>query len=315
MTNLTPQPLLTDVPQLELKTKAQAGPGGPMNEQAQALLNRIEYLLQQLKAGGVDASITDAKISPFSKLASLINEYSSKRQIEMIAHRGFSDPGVQNTMFGFSSAIAGGATSLECDVQISSDGIPVTFHDDVVSGLTNGNGSIAANTYSTLASLVFTKAAGTIFGDVCIPKFAELCKYAAEHGVRIYPEIKGYRQQSDIDLMATEVYSRGIQDNTVWQAFNLPDLVYLRSKRPDAKVGYLRGTFEPSDIDTLKAMGNAYLLLDFNALLANPAAVTLAKAANVKIAVWTVQTLADAKRVMALGVNAVMGDFSLGKGF
>lgn len=45
---LSPSAELTDVPQLEEDTPAQGGPGGPDNAQAQALLNRIEYVLTVL---------------------------------------------------------------------------------------------------------------------------------------------------------------------------------------------------------------------------------------------------------------------------
>lgn len=44
MTNLTPVPSFDDVPQLETDTIARGGAGGPMNVQAQALLNRTAVL-------------------------------------------------------------------------------------------------------------------------------------------------------------------------------------------------------------------------------------------------------------------------------
>ena len=44
MANLTPTPGWDDVVQLETTTPALAGPGGIMNSQAQALLNRTEDL-------------------------------------------------------------------------------------------------------------------------------------------------------------------------------------------------------------------------------------------------------------------------------
>lgn len=44
MANLTPQDSFDNVPQLERSTLALGGPGGPMNSQAQALLNRTERL-------------------------------------------------------------------------------------------------------------------------------------------------------------------------------------------------------------------------------------------------------------------------------
>lgn len=47
MANLTPNPGWDDVTRLETTTRALGGPGGPMNSQAQALLNRSEYLKGQ----------------------------------------------------------------------------------------------------------------------------------------------------------------------------------------------------------------------------------------------------------------------------
>lgn len=49
MTDLTPTSSLDPVPQLETSTLALAGPGQPMNFQAQALLNRTQYLVEALQ--------------------------------------------------------------------------------------------------------------------------------------------------------------------------------------------------------------------------------------------------------------------------
>ncbi len=48
MTNLNPAATFDDVQQLETTTVALGGPGAPMNVQAQALLNRTQYLYVQL---------------------------------------------------------------------------------------------------------------------------------------------------------------------------------------------------------------------------------------------------------------------------
>lgn len=51
MSNLIASPTFDDVPQLELSTMAKAGPGQVMNQQAQALLNRTQFLRAMLEAG------------------------------------------------------------------------------------------------------------------------------------------------------------------------------------------------------------------------------------------------------------------------
>ncbi len=51
MTNLVPTSSFDPVPQLETTTIALAGPSGPMNTQAQALLNRTQFLYDTLQTG------------------------------------------------------------------------------------------------------------------------------------------------------------------------------------------------------------------------------------------------------------------------
>lgn len=58
MTDLTPTPSFDPVPQLETSTLALGGPGQPMNAQAQALLNRTQFL--NAKPFRLEISVTDA---------------------------------------------------------------------------------------------------------------------------------------------------------------------------------------------------------------------------------------------------------------
>jgi glycerophosphoryl diester phosphodiesterase len=46
-----------------------------------------------------------------------------------IAHRGASDRALENSPSAFSLAVAGGADMIEFDVRLSSDNVPVVFHD------------------------------------------------------------------------------------------------------------------------------------------------------------------------------------------
>ncbi|MCZ0900624.1 glycerophosphodiester phosphodiesterase, partial [Microcoleus sp. HI-ES] len=49
--------------------------------------------------------------------------------LEIIAHRGFSAIAPENTLAAFELAIARGAHSIEFDIQLSADNVPVIFHD------------------------------------------------------------------------------------------------------------------------------------------------------------------------------------------
>ena len=55
------------------------------------------------------------------------------------AHRGASEYAAQNTLAAFYLGLACQANGIETDIQLTSDGIPVLFHDDVVDHTTNGS--------------------------------------------------------------------------------------------------------------------------------------------------------------------------------
>lgn len=67
MANLTPTPSWDDVTQLELTTPATGGQGGFMNRQAQALLNRSEFLLSGIN------TLKSGKISVVASIADMLN--------------------------------------------------------------------------------------------------------------------------------------------------------------------------------------------------------------------------------------------------
>ncbi len=58
--------------------------------------------------------------------------YLSPARPRVLAHRGFAhaNGAVENTIEAFKAALALGATHIESDIQVTSDGVAVLFHDD-----------------------------------------------------------------------------------------------------------------------------------------------------------------------------------------
>ncbi|MFG1297973.1 glycerophosphodiester phosphodiesterase family protein [Xanthobacter variabilis] len=74
-----------------------------------------------------------------------------------IAHRGLHDAAkgiVENTPSAVDAAIAGGF-SIEVDLQLSADGVPMVFHDATLERLTAGQGPLVALTARELQALPF----------------------------------------------------------------------------------------------------------------------------------------------------------------
>lgn len=76
-----------------------------------------------------------------------------ENEFTIIAHRGASAYYPENTLASFEGAAALGADMVELDVQLTSDGEVVVFHDEKISRCTNGRGRVADHTLAALKKL------------------------------------------------------------------------------------------------------------------------------------------------------------------
>lgn len=72
-----------------------------------------------------------------------------------IAHRGLHDRSagvIENSRTAFERAVERGLT-IECDVQLSRDGVPIVFHDDALERLTGTTGFVRDKSVAELSAL------------------------------------------------------------------------------------------------------------------------------------------------------------------
>ncbi len=79
------------------------------------------------------------------------------------AHRGLHITGgaVENAPSAFASAVAQGL-GIECDIQRSSDGLAMVFHDDTLDRLTAETGAVSARSAAQLGKIALTGSSDTI---------------------------------------------------------------------------------------------------------------------------------------------------------
>jgi glycerophosphoryl diester phosphodiesterase len=73
----------------------------------------------------------------------------------VIAHASSGYFGPPNTIEMLRAAVRAGADVVDADIRLSADGVLVAAHDDELSGASNGEGSLRANTFATLRQLDF----------------------------------------------------------------------------------------------------------------------------------------------------------------
>lgn len=115
----------------------------------------------------------------------MTRRYLDHAGVLAFAHRGGSYhpeiEGLENTMAAFRHAVGLGYGYLETDVHVTSDGVLLAFHDDVLDRVTDKTGNIAETSYADVQ-------AALIGGRERVPTLAEL--FEAFPGARFNIDIK-----------------------------------------------------------------------------------------------------------------------------
>ncbi len=143
-----------------------------------------------------------------------------------IAHRGYHDMNNrvwENTLSAFARAVEHGY-AIECDVHLSSDGVPVVFHDDTLTRLTGTDGYIWQRTAAEMAAL---RIGGT--ADRA-PRLAEMLELVAGR-VPLVIELKGIPGHDDGLVQAVARELEGYRGKAAIMSF---DHWLIRDFRRDA---------------------------------------------------------------------------------
>jgi glycerophosphoryl diester phosphodiesterase len=108
----------------------------------------------------------------------------------VIGHRGAAAYAPENTLAGFAHAARLGVTWIEIDVQLTSDGVPVVFHDDHLERTTDGAGRLVETSYVDLLRLDAGRWFGDAFAGQRIPTLVETLAFLAEAGIGLCLEVK-----------------------------------------------------------------------------------------------------------------------------
>lgn len=257
-------------------------------------------------ASGVGAGVT--WVSP----ATFAEEHQGHRGLLIIAHRGYADLGPQNTMTAFTSALASGASVLELDVQVTSDGQLVVFHDDDMTTLTGGalTGTVASHTWAEMQNVDVGTHYSATYASSRIPLFSEFLAFAKKAGVPFWPEVKNYRTSADIALMVNAVVDAGLEHLCVMGSFLLSDVVAIRAISKRIGVCHaLNAADYSTDGATLAALGGeVWRSTSVSRITAAPSHVDTLHSLGVKVAAYTPTRSLYVQDMQDYGVDAVYVD-------
>lgn len=246
----------------------------------------------------LDGSVTPAKLAVGSNYRpDLITPFKLNGPM-VLGHRGSHNLYPENSIEGFRETGKAGFAA-ELDLRLLSSGQVVVIHDTTVDRTMTGTGTVSAMTLSTWRSLSILpqiqngqQALGAMWEDVL-----------ADMGGRylLVPEVKVAGTQ---DAIMAPVIARNLQRSVIFQSFDLVTAQAIATAGCCSMfltTGSLTG-ITPAD---LFASGVEFVGFDLTVSAANVAA---AKAAGLKVLIYTVDTQSDWD--LAIGTDSADGVFS-----
>ena len=166
-----------------------------------------------------------------------------------IAHRGLHDRAngvIENSRSAFEAAIAH-RYAIECDVQLSSDGVPFIFHDDEFDRLTAANGRSDRLPIAEVQKLVLT---GSATNEVP-QRFTEFLEQIAGRAM-LQIELKQQTSPAKTRALAHAVATAlaGYSGPYSLESFDPSLLVALRGERVRAPLGIITYGYDEAEWNT-----------------------------------------------------------------
>jgi glycerophosphoryl diester phosphodiesterase len=253
--------------------------------------------------------------------------------MDIQGHRGARGHLPENTLPAFRYAVELGVDTVELDVGVTRDGVVVIHHDrrlnpDVARG---PDGNWVASPAPTIFSLNYSELQQFDVGRIRpgseyatrfphqkpidgtrVPKLSDLFylndKIHFNIEVKISPDAPGETLGPEPFARAViaEVRKARVESRSTIQSFDFRINKVVEREAPEIATAYLTNG-KDSDPARVRAAGARKWSPDFRDL--DPAKIAAARAAGMKIVVWTVNEPADIKRMFDWGIDGIISDY------
>ncbi len=232
--------------------------------------------------------------------------------VELIAHRGASHAAPENTRAAIRLAWAEGADAAEIDVCLARDAAIVAIHDDTTLRTAGRDQRVAEQTLAELKALDAGGWKSPRWAGERIPTLAEIIAELPPDK-KLYVEIKC---GPEIIAPLVELFAAArLRQGVVFIGFSREILRELKQRLPGMPALWIQElqfdkdtrVWNPAAADCARLAIEAGLDgLDLSACAGlDDEFVKLVHAAGLSLAVWTVDSAADASRLAAAGVDAI----------
>jgi glycerophosphoryl diester phosphodiesterase len=230
------------------------------------------------------------------------------------AHRGQSIAYPENTLLAYQQAAALGVTLIECDVNITSDGVLVMMHDPTFDRTTNGHGPVGDAAWDEVRQLDAGGKFGPAFAGARIPTTLETLRYFREAGLDGCFEVKG-RDALEARRIADALADLFVQEDAlgyaIMSSFDHEALALARAKLPELDLAPERlPEHGPPDMAAAlrqaQALRAPILQHRYNHL--TPEIMQALHDRDIAVWAWPTDSEESLAASMELGVDGVIGD-------
>jgi glycerophosphoryl diester phosphodiesterase len=223
-------------------------------------------------------------------------------------HRGDRSQAPENTMPAFEHALAGAMDFIEADVQLTSDGVPVMFHDVTLERTTTGQGRVSEHTASELARLDAGSWYSSEYEGVRIPTLDEFLALVAESEKKAMVELKFAWTADQVTTVIDSIDRHQTRGQVVLQTFSIETLVNLQAVAPGIPRIMLVRELPSQPVPMAQRFGVVGLGTTAAAVARSAGAVEQLHEAGIGLICYTLNTQDSWSEVRALGVDGIITD-------
>lgn len=224
----------------------------------------------------------------------------------LVAHRGYPAQYPENTLIGYQAAVEAGALFIETDIQLTTDNVPVLFHDRTMQRLCNHDAAIYQYTADELIRFKASEfdRFGYCFAQNPITRLDELMTWLqTKPAVTAFIEIKrAVIEQLGADQAVPVILDclQPAAGQCVVISYSMPALAMAR-KLGWSRIGAVVDDWKGHQQPTVNELEPEYFFCDYETL---PRYGKL-EIANTQIAVYETVDPDLARKLMARGVDLV----------
>lgn len=228
------------------------------------------------------------------------------RKVISIAHRGYSKLAPENTLAAYALALEQKPDYIECDVRRTKDGKIIISHDATVDRCTTGTGKVSDMTLDELKQLDAGSKFSPEFAGEPLPTLEE---YLDLLKGKSRPQIELKEEGLEEDVVAM-IHARDMVDEAMVISFHYAACLRVHEIDERIKIGALKGVGHPVDdeeavrlADEAASVSGYFFAVNYHDV--TPALVSATHSANMKMAVWTIDTEEEIRKWADMGADAI----------